>query len=111
VPRSPVSKKKLNGQGLFCYEMTISYRTRTRTRTRGGKNLGYVGGLVAGKVGEVDPHPAGDQHILALDVAVANASRVGLAQRAQQLERDPLFLDVREERPRSKHTNTNTKAM
>ena len=34
--------------------------------------------LIGGKVSKVDPVPGGDQHILALDVAMTNASLVAL---------------------------------
>ena len=35
--------------------------------------------LIGGKVSQVDPIPGGDQHILTLDVAVANVSLMALS--------------------------------
>ena len=47
--------------------------------------------LVGGKVGEEDPIPGGDQHILCLDVAVAHAALMALGHSVQQLEGDPVL--------------------
>ena len=48
-----------------------------------------MGGFVGGVVREVDPVPGGDQHVLALDVTVADPLLVALRKRVQQLERHP----------------------
>ena len=50
---------------------------------------GQPGGLVRREVGEEGPAPAGEQYVLALDVPVAHAARVGLGDRVQQLAGDP----------------------
>lgn len=63
--------------------------------------LRQVGGLKAGEVSEQNPVPAGDHNVLCLDVTMANASAVRLIHSAQDLEGQPTFLHVVEERPRA----------
>ena len=55
---------------------------------------GKEGGFEAGKVGQQDPVPASEEHVLRLDVAVADLLGVCLLQHLQQLEDDPLLLHV-----------------
>lgn len=46
-------------------------------------------GLVAGKVGQVNPVPAGDHYVFGLDVSMTDTDAVALLQRQQQLVDDP----------------------
>ena len=47
--------------------------------------------LIGGKVSQINPVPGGDQHILALDVAVTNVSLMALSYSMQQLESNPML--------------------
>lgn len=60
--------------------------------TRALSYIGQQGWFEAGKVGEKDPVPTSEQHILCLDVTMTNFFTVTLLKDFEQLEHNPLLL-------------------
>ena len=71
----------------------------------GVEEVGVVRGVVGGErrglegceIGEEHPPPAGDEDVLALDVAVGHAALVAVREGVQELVRHPSLLDVAQE--------------
>ncbi len=76
-----------------------SARGVEEVRKVAGVVVGQHDGLEGGrKVCQVQPVPRGHEHILSLYVAVVNVAGMAVAQSAEQLEGEPFFLNVLEER-------------
>lgn len=60
--------------------------------------------LVASKVCEEEPVPAGDHHVLTFDVTVTHTMSMSLAQRVQQLVREPTLYNTTHKRRTRAHT-------